>query len=186
MAKMTRQISFAAGAMLWTALTLPAASGQTPRPTEYQVKAAYLYNFARFAAWPGKAELRAGHSFNICILGQDSFGAALDAVLAGETIDHKQTVAKRIVRPQDAAECRVLFVGSSEESRWNEMLPALERLSILTVSDIPRFTQRGGMIQFHVVANKVRFEVNLSAAERVGLGLSSELLKLALRVNRTP
>ncbi len=176
---------FMAGLVLWAGCAPQKAAAQASKPTEYQVKAAYLYNFARFAVWPDKPAFHSSQSFNICVLGEDSLGAALDSVVAGEMIDSKQATAKRISRSQDAAECRVLFVSSSEESRWREILPALEKLSVLTVSDMHQFTRRGGMIEFQLVANRIRFEVNLAATQRAGLELSSELLKLALRVNRT-
>jgi hypothetical protein len=179
-------LRFAAGIILLLRLISRDAVAQSSKPGEYQVKAVYLYNFARFAAWPEASEIRGAPSFNICVLGEDSFGAALDSVISGETIDHKQAVVKRISRTQDAVQCRVLFVSSSEESRWKEILPKLERLNVLTVSDMPQFSRRGGMIHFQIVANKVRFEVNLAATERAGLELSSELLKLAIQVNRTP
>ena len=121
-----------------------------------------------------------------CVLGQDPFGPALDATVAGETIDRAHVVAKRISRPQDAAHCRILFISSSEDGQLKEILAELEGASVLTVSDAPQFARRGGMVQFILDGNKVRFEVNLPAAERVGLNLSSELLKLAVNVRRSP
>jgi hypothetical protein len=92
---------------------------------------------------------------------------------------------KKILRPQDAGDCRVLFIAS-EDGRRKEMLAGLETLSVLTVSGMPEFIRRGGMVQFLLDGNRVRFEVNLDATERVGLKLSSELLKLAVSVRRKP
>ena len=125
-------------------------------------------------------------SFNICVLGQDPFGADLDAAVAGETIGGARLLAKRISRPQDAVDCRILFISSSEASQWKEILTALRTLSVLTVSDIPQFARRGGIIQFLLDGNRVRFDINLAATERVGVKLSSELLKLAVTVSRSP
>src|SRR5260370_21346858 len=161
-------------------------SAQAPKITEYQVKAAYLANFGRFVEWPGDAAVAKSESFNICVLGRDPFGADLDAALAGETIGRAHMLAKRISRPQDAIDCRILFISSSEVSQWKELSAALKTLSGLTVSDMPQFARRGGIIQVLLDGNRVRFDINLAATERVGLNLSSELLKLAVNVSRSP
>jgi hypothetical protein len=169
------------------ALTLAVASNlsaQAPKTTEYQVKAAYLANFSKFVEWPAKAAK--SESFNICVLGQDPFGAVLDAAVSGETIGGAHVLAKRISRPQDAVDCRILFISSSEANQCKEILAALRTLRVLTVSDMPQFTRRGGIIQFLLDGNRVRFDINLAATERVGLNLSSELLKLAVTVSRSP
>jgi len=162
----------------------PCISAQKGKPQEYEVKATYLYNFARFVEWPATAATVKSDAFTICVLGQDPFGAILDAVVAGETIDGKVVLAKRVLKLQDAVSCRVLYVSSSEESRLKEVLAALDKVCVLTVSDIPQFSQRGGMIQFVQESNRIRFEVNLASAEDAGLSLSSELLKVAITVRR--
>ncbi len=159
--------------------------GQHAKPTEYEVKATYLYNFSRFVEWPAKVARAQGDSFAICVLGQDPFGPALNAILADETVAGKSVVAKAIPAPQEAENCRVLFISSSEGSRLKQILAALGDASVLTVSDLPDFTRRGGMVQFVLEGNRVRFEVNLATAKRAGLTLSSELLKVATNVRRT-
>ena len=166
-------------------LQIPVVRAQQSKATEYQVKAAYLYNFGRFVQWPPTATAAKGDSFSICVIGQDPFGTALDAILAGETIDGKAVVAKRVAKPQDALNCRVLYISASEDSRLKELLAALDNAGVLTVSDIPQFSQRGGMIQFVMVGNKIRFEVNLTSAQDAGLTLSSGLLKVAAAVRKT-
>jgi hypothetical protein len=166
-------------------IAAPILYGQQSNPTEYEVKAAYLYNFGKFVEWPAKART-ADDSFTICVLGQDPFGTTFDTTIAGENINGKKVVIKRVAKPQDALSCRILFISSSEESRLKEIVATLDKTSVLTVSDIPQFTRRGGMIQFVVEANKVRFEVNLAIAERAGLILSSQLLKVAISVRRSP
>jgi hypothetical protein len=165
------------------ACSLPA---QGPKITEYQVKAAYLANFGRFVEWSTSVAVGKSESFNICVLGQDPFGADLDAAIAGETISGVRVLAKRISRAQDAVDCRILYISSSEVSQWKEIQTALRTLSVLTVSDMPQFARRGGIIQFLLDGNRVRFDINLAATERVGLNLSSELLKLAVTVSRSP
>jgi YfiR/HmsC-like len=166
-------------------LHIPVLQAQLPKVSEFQVKATYLYNFGRFVQWPLNATAAKGDSFSICVIGQDPFGTALDGILSGETIDGMAVVAKRVAKPQDAVNCRVLYISLSEDSRLKELLPALDKAGVLTVSDIPQFSQRGGMIQFVVVGNKIRFEVNLTSAQDAGLTLSSDLLKVAAAVRKT-
>jgi hypothetical protein len=158
---------------------------QAPKPTEYEVEAAYLSNFGRFVEWPARAGT-ATDSFHVCVLGQDPFGPLLDAALKGETIGNAPMAAKRISGPEEAGGCRILFVSSSKDSQLNAILAALRTSNILTVADMPGFTRRGGMIQFVLEGNRVRFEINLAAAQRAGLTLSSELLKVAVAIRRAP
>ncbi len=167
-------------------LVIPILRAQQPKASEYLVKATYLYNFGRFVQWPPTAVAAQGDSFPICVIGQDPFGAALDNILAGEAIDGKSVVARRITKPQEAMNCRVLYISPSEDSRLKELLVALDKAGVLTVSDIPQFSQRGGMIQFVLAGNKIRFEVNLTNAQNAGLTLSSDLLKVAVAVRKSP
>ena len=175
----------AAVILVWTLVAVPCLWAQGPKPTDYDVKAAYLYNFGRFVEWPDSVATKSD-SFNVCVLGQDPFGPALDATLAGETIGGKNVTARRISSPQEAVNCRILFMSSEEGNRLSKIMEALDKGSVLTVSDMPQFSQRGGMIQFVLEGKKVRFEVNLTAVQRAGLTLSSELLKVATTVRRNP
>lgn len=179
-----RLSQFMALAVAWVLVGASCLHAQQSNPTEYQVKAAYLYNFGKFVEWPAKVTA-ASDFFSICVLGEDPFGSTFDATIAGESINGKKVVVKRITKPQDAVSCRILFISSSEESRLKEILAALDDTSVLTVSDISRFTRRGGMIRFVMEANRVRFEVNLTTAEHAGLTLSSQLLKVAISVRRS-
>lgn len=162
--------------LLLTAATLFA---EQSKPSEYQVKATYLYNFGRFVQWPANIP---GDSFAICLLGQDPFGPVLDSTLSGESLDGRPVVVRRITKARDATDCRILFINSAEESHLSEILNVLDGNSILTVSDMPDFSRRGGMIQFVLEGGRVRFEVNLTRAENAKLTLSSELLKVAAAV----
>ncbi len=157
---------------------------QQQKPSEYQVKATYLYNFGRFVRWPGTVSAGKGDSFSVCVIGQDPFGSILDSTLAGEALDGKPVVLRRISKPQDAGECRILFISSTEEKHLSEILTALNQSGVLTVSDMPGFTRHGGMIQFVLEGDRVRFEINLASAENARLVLSSELLKVAASVKR--
>jgi hypothetical protein len=160
------------------------AMAQQPKPEEYQVKAVYLYNFGRFVEWPASA--KKGDFFAICVLGRDPFGAALDTTVAGAAIDNQKLVARRISSAREATNCRILFISSSESNHDKDILAGLEKTAVLTVSDMPGFANNGGMIQFVLQENKVRFEVNLTAAEKAGLTLSSQLLKVATDIKREP
>ncbi len=172
----------AMASIVWLLFTGVSAIGQQ-RPSEYQVEAAYLYNFGRFVEWPSLTSAKAA-SFTICVLGQDPFGQVLDATIAGEIIGKQTVAAKRISSPQESLDCQILFISSSEANRLSRIIEALDKSAVLTVSDIPQFSQRRGMIQFVLEGNRIRFEVNLAATQRAGLALSSELLKVATVVRR--
>jgi len=171
-------------AAAWTFLAIPALQAQNPRPTDYEVKAAYLYNFGRFVEWPGKVAAAQSGSFTVCVLGQDPFGPRLDATLAGETIGGKTIVAKRISSAEESDNCQIIFLSLADDSRLNKIIADLDKKAVLTVSDMPQFIKRGGMIQFVAEGKKVRFEVNLTATQHAGLTLSSELLKVATAVRK--
>jgi hypothetical protein len=175
---------FTTVAIVWMLINVSSVQGQHLKPTEYEVKATYLSKFGRFVEWPAGITLAQSDSFSICVLGQDPFGPALNDMIADETIAGKSVLAKRISVPQDAVNCHVLFISSSENTRLKQILIMLGDTSVLTVSDLPEFTKRGGMVQFISEGDRVRFEVNLAIAERAGLTLSSELLKVAVNVRR--
>lgn len=158
----------------------PLAAQASP-PSEYQVKATYLYNFGKFVEWPARA-LAEGDSFAICILGRDPFGPILDATLAGETLKGKPAVARRIARVQDAAGCRILFISSSERAQVPHILATVSKMAVLTVSDIAGFAERAGMVQFVLDDCRVRFELNVAPAASAGLTLSAQLLQVAKSV----
>jgi len=172
-------------ALSWILAVIPTLQAQKSSPTEYQVKAAYLYNFGRFIEWPNKGTASSGRPFTICVLGLDPFGQSLSATLAGQTINGTNAVAAQISKPQEAVNCRILFISSSEDRQLKQILGVLEGASVLTVSDLPQFSQRGGMVQFVLDGNKVRFEVNLTPVERAHLTLSSQLLKVAANLRRS-
>jgi hypothetical protein len=164
--------------VVWLLSAGPSALGQQ-KPSEYQVEAAYLYNFGRFVEWPAKGTTAQTSSFTICVLGKDPFGRALDATLAGETIGNQRVAARRISSPKMSTDCQILFISSSEANQLNKIIETLDKTAVLTVSDIPQFSQHRGMIQLVLEGSRIRFEVNLTATQRAGLTLSSELLKVA-------
>jgi hypothetical protein len=155
---------------------------QQAHSTESQVKAAYLYNFGKFVRWQGARAGVPRDSFVICVLGKDPFGTMLDSTVAGESVDGKKITVVRTLQIQETSICHVLFVSSSDEGRLGPILAAAQRFGIVTVSDMPRFAERGGMIGFVVIQNRIRFEVNLHAAELSRITLGSELIKVASSV----
>ena len=166
--------------ILFLIILAPSIFGQVPQANESQVKAAFLYNFGKFVKWPNPPT---ENTFTLCILGQDtSFGTVLESIVAGESIDGKPINVRRLGNADEAASCRILYISSSEQNRLTAILAALNNHPVLTVSDIPKFADRGGMIQFRLEDNRVRFAINLAPAASAGIGMSSELLKVAVSV----
>jgi hypothetical protein len=159
----------------------PAA--QRPTATEHEVKAAYLLSFGKYVQWPAGAR-RSAPAFELCVVGPDPFGAALDRVATGSVIGGREVQARRLSTAADAGGCHVLFVSGSDGRRISELLAALGPADVLTVGDSPQFLARGGMIRFATQGGRVRFEVNLSNAQAAGLVLSSDLLRVASTVLR--
>lgn len=160
-----------------TALSLSSAYGQDQKPGEYQVKATFLYNFAKFVEWPGKKFIRNGDVINLCLLGEDPFGPAFDTI-QDETVGNKRLVIKHLNRHQHLESCHLLFISGSEEADLAQIVKSIRGLSILSVADTKGFAQQGVIINFYIDRNKVRFEINVDAANRSGLRISSKLMKL--------
>jgi hypothetical protein len=171
----------AVGSVVLTLLSPPALEpADAPRPSEYEVKAAFLYNFAKFVKWPD--DQSPGPTFVIAVLGEDPFGEVLDKTLAGKTILEKKVEVKRFESVGAASKAQILFVSSSEKTRLAEILKALESASVLTVGESDGFTERGGMIAFTLRSDVVRFDINLDQVERARLKMSSQLIRLAQQV----
>jgi uncharacterized protein DUF4154 len=167
----------------WLVLSTPTVWAQVPSPASEDVEAAYLYQFGRYVEWPPDL-MKASKTFDICVLGMDPLGEVLGEIVAGKAITGKQVAAKRIIGLDESADCRILFVSSSENARVPEILKALEGTRTLTVGRGADFTRRGGMIGFTSDERRVRFVVNLAAADAAKLMLSSQLLRVAVRVDR--
>ena len=171
--------------LLWTATAILPAPASPVASTEYQVKAAFLYNFAKFVEWPPEA-FPDGRPFVIGILGQDSFGSALDEAVSGKTIRERKISVRRFSRLDEAADAHILFISDSEGEALPRILKRLGSAPVLTVSDLPRFAEQGGMVQLIMEQSRVRFAINVASVERAGLKPSSQLLKLARIVNGQP
>ncbi|HEX9002623.1 MAG TPA: YfiR family protein [Blastocatellia bacterium] len=153
---------------------------QTQTANEYEVKAAFLYNFAKFVEWPPEAfGSGGGTALIVGIIGDDPFGSAIDRTISGKTVNGRQLTIRRLKWGQNLKDCHVLFVSSSEQKRLPQILEILKGASVLTVSEMDQFSQQGGVIGFVMENSKVRFEINTSASEQARLKISSKLLALA-------
>ena len=150
---------------------------------EYQLKAAFLYNFAKFVEWPGQTSADNGNGFVLCLLGKDPFGTALDTI-EGKLVKGRPIQILAIAGGQSVSDCDMAFVGADDARRVSELLEPMQGLAILTIGEAENFTERGGMIRLLIESNKVRFDINNQAANDHGLRISSQLLKLAKHVIR--
>jgi hypothetical protein len=146
---------------------------------EYAVKAAFLYNFARFVEWPGEALGSGGAPLLVGVVGDDPFGSSIDQTVAGKNVNGHPIAVRRLKWGQNLRQCHILFISSSEARRLPQILESLRGSSVLTVADMDRFDQQGGIVRFLIEEGKVRFEINVDAADQAGLRISSKLLALA-------
>jgi hypothetical protein len=160
-------------------LTVSPAVGlaESPASLEYQVKGAFLLNFAKFTKWPADEFAADDSPITIGIVGQDPFGSALDQLVAGETIGTRPIVVKRLAPSGDLSQCQILFIPKSADAA--NVLKHVVSPGVLTVGESDGFLDTGGVIHLLIEDKKVRFEVNLDAAQRAHLTISSQLLKLA-------
>lgn len=156
----------------------PDARAQDDPPGQYEIKAAFLYKFIDFIEWPPQGSRNADPTLTIGILGRDPFGDALQ-LINGKTIKGKRLVIKHMSRVQDMENLYVLFISPSEKENLKRILQETRNASVLTISEMDGFPQNGGVINLTTERNRVRFEINPDAAERAGLKISSQLLKLA-------
>jgi hypothetical protein len=152
---------------------------QAQTSDEYQVKAAFLYNFAKFVDWPAEAFSGSGAQLVIGVVGDDPFGGALDQAINGKSIGGHSLTIRRLKWGQDLRSCHILFISSSERKRLPQIIQSVRGASVLTVGDVDGFNQQGGIINFVLESSKVRFEINARASDQVRLRISSKLLALA-------
>jgi hypothetical protein len=154
-----------------------AARAATPK--EYQVKAAFLFNFAQFVEWPAQAFPEAKAPLVIGVLGEDPFGDYLDELVRGENVNNRPLVVRRYSRVEDVGTCHVLFISQSETRNSRKIFTDLNGRNVLTVGDIENFVASGGMIGFASDKGRIRLRINVEAAEASGLRISSKLLRAA-------
>jgi len=177
----TQIISLVLALLLVLMPVLPASAAVS---LEYEVKAAFLYNFAKFVTWPEDAFAAGDAPFVFCIIGTDPFGESLEKVLAGRQAGGRKIVVRRGPDPESLGRCHIMFIGESEDTHVARHLRQASAQPVLTVGETQAFERAGGMIRLVVTEKRVRFEINAKAAEEARLKLSSQLLKLARRVIR--
>lgn len=150
--------------------------------SEYQVKALFIYNFAKFVEWPEGTFATPRGPVNVCIVGEDPFGSELERAVKGKTINNRELSIVRTSRAQNLKLCQIVFVGASDRKQAREIIEMLGTASVLTVGDMQGFAKCGGMINFTMEDHRVRFEINMVAAERAHLRISAKLLSLAKSV----
>lgn len=156
----------------------PAWAQNSEQADELRLKAAFVYRFPQFVEWPEDV-LNGAQTLDICVASPNPFGATLEQLVEGESLDGRQLNVRHLRRNAPADTCRVLYLPGEA------VISYLERVAdapVLTISDTPQFLDLGGIIRLTVIDRRVRFEVNASAAERAGLRLSSQLLRLAVAV----
>jgi uncharacterized protein DUF4154 len=171
--------------LLAAALVVPGLARAQPAASEYDIKAAFLYNFTKFVEWPPAAFPDAHSPLKICVLGEDPFGKTLRALM-DEGVGGRPVSLLRLDSLNNPAACHVLFISRSEKDRLPDVLESLRDVPVLTVGDTKGFLDQGGIIDFVLEGAKVRFEINQEAAERVGIRISSKLLALARYVKGRP
>jgi len=164
--------------LLMLTLACPVA-GLAQAPSEYEVKAAFLYNFAKFVDWPSGAFPSNEAPFLICVLSQNPFGNQLQQITDGKRVGGRRIQVLFLDRVRDARTCQVLFISSSERSQIKEVLENLRGSNTLTVGDTSGFAQSGVAINFILEQDRVHFEINVKSAQKAGLKLSSKLLSVA-------
>ena len=164
------------------ALCLPAPAGAVATAGsahEYDLKAAFLFNFAQFVEWPEDAFPSPSTPITIGIVGEDPFGTSLDEIVANETAHDRKLVVRRYKTVDEVDACHILFIGHAESKRLDRIPPRLGNHSILTVGETPDFTAHDGMIGFQMAKNRLRLRINAPAARAARLVISSKLLRQA-------
>ena len=155
-------------------------------PSEYELKAAFVYNFAKFVDWPPKVYSGPQSPFSICILGTDPFGSVIDDTLRDKTVADHPVVVRRDKDATAARHCQIVFVSASEKHHLPDVLASLKGANVLVIGDVDGFAAAGGAIELTLQDSRIRFAINPGAADGAGLKISSQLLALATIVHSTP
>lgn len=172
-----RGLAFVVGCLLVTGIARADVS------KEYQIKAAFLYNFTKFVEWPAERFASATAPIVIGVFGRDPFGGELEKVVRDRKVNGRDLSIVLLRSLSEASAVHVLFVTTGEEKRFGSVAPA-SLAGVLTVSESAQFTPSQGVVNFTAVDDKVRFEINADAAECAGLKISAQLLKLAILVRK--
>lgn len=149
--------------------------------SEYEVKIAFIYNFTKFVEWPDSAFAGPNDPVRVVVLGHNPFGDAF-ALLKDKKVKGRKIIVKHVSDIHNIGDCQILFISQSEKWHLEEIISAIDDMPVLLIGEMDQFILHGGMIKFVAVGNKIGFEINNSAARRVRLKISSQLLKLARAV----
>lgn len=161
-------------------------SAEPTTSKEYQIKAAFIYNFTKFVEWPAEAFPQPVSPIVIGVLGSNPFGDELRKTVENRRVNGRELVIQPISSPRDLQSVHVLFISASEAGRWSEILRPLQQRPVLTIAETEAFLKEGGMIGFVFDGDKVRFAVNMDSAEAAGIKISAQLQKLASSVRKKP
>ena len=153
------------------------AQAQAQAAHQYQVKAAFILNFAKFVEWPSES-LSDGGALVVGVIGDDPFDGELDRI-NGHTANGRRLRIKRLRWGDNLRGCQILFISNSEGRRLGKIIESIRGAGVLTIGEMPQFNQSGGIIRFVMQRSKVRFEINAAAAGETGLRISSKLLALS-------
>ncbi len=159
--------------------TVTLTAGPPELVDEYQVKAAFIYNFSKFVVWPARVFNSPADPVSICILGNDPFHGALEQATSGKSVEGRGFSVRHLAETDSGCNCRILFVHTSGLKRFRSLAENLKSSGVLTIGENPGFAVEGGIINFKLEGGRVRFEINVEAAEQRQLHISSKLLSLA-------
>ncbi len=173
-----RPPSFLALILIWL-LTVVGARAQDPQRAEYYIKAAFVFNFAKFVEWPPTAFPNTSSPIVIGILGENPFQDELEQTIRDKTLNNRPLVIKQFASLGESTNCHILFISTSEKKRLPEIFEAVRGTSVLTVGETDRFIETGGMVNLVHEGSKIRFQINEPVAKSAGLKISSKMLSLA-------
>lgn len=169
----------AAVSFLWIVLANSPPIASQDATLEYEVKAAFLYNFAKFIEWPSQTFSSPDEPFTVCLAGDDPFRGALERTVQGENLNGRPLAVRRVGTGETVRGCQILYVSGQEERSSGQIVAAAANAPVLLVGEAQDFIAAGGMIRFAQTGHRIRFEINPDAAERASLKVSSRLLRLA-------
>jgi hypothetical protein len=172
------------GAACFSAGSSQGTAAETPASKEYQIKAAFVYNFTKFVEWPPNSFDDPDAPIVIAVAGKGPCAAEVERSVKDRTVNGRQILVKTVETPGAAKGAHVLFLSASEDSRLEEWLGAFRSAGTLTVGESEPFAKAGGIIRFVLEGDKVRFEINIDSAERAGLKVSAQLQKLAKSIRK--
>jgi hypothetical protein len=146
---------------------------------EYQLKAAFLLNFAKFVEWPAETSQGEQSAITFCVFRHDPFGGVLDEIIAGKAINNRQLLARRVDEASGLKFCQIVFINGRDDKLLPEILTSLKGSRVLVVGESQDFASHGGDVQFFLENDRLRFAINVDAVQRGGLKVSSKLLALA-------